>query len=253
MKGRYVKFAGGHFAPLVYIKNASINAVLDNSGESTALRAEGKVDVYSLANMDMNGFKYDGLAGGGGFDISVQAEYALLSILDVGLKADHIPLIPSATKEYSLAVNKDLFKVGDLLSGSMPDMDIAGILDFSKMTASGEIAYIMRPMRWDAYALFRPLRNNFLVLKPNMGFTAINSSEKGYFNIGLQADLNVGRWFTFSFFTGSYDGMARNRLLFDFHWAVLPRYLAIETRSQDYFKAWTLNGVSVTFGGALAF
>jgi hypothetical protein len=69
----------------------------------------------------------------------------------------------------------------------------------------------------------------------------------------LLANLNAGRWFTFSVYTGTYNGMARNRVGFDFHWKYVPIFMYLDMRSHDYLKSWTLDGASITIGGALAF
>ncbi|MDR0550845.1 MAG: hypothetical protein LBG72_02370 [Spirochaetaceae bacterium] len=238
---------GTWFAPLIYIPRSDINVVL-NSTDQVDMYLNGTAEMYSFINP--NG----GAMDLGGFDVSLQVEYALFAIMDVGISALHIPLIPAV-----LHSGKEL-KWDNIRLMEIPNLtDIQGGIEFdtSKIMDSQDFSsgfdkteyVVLRPMRWDFYALFRPLRRDILTLRPNIGFTVITPSKDPYFNIGLEVQFNAGKMFTASFFTGGYDGLCRNRLGIDFHVGKAARFvMGLEMRSQSYGGAWSLKGAAVEIG-----
>jgi hypothetical protein len=249
----YVKFTGGHFIPVFYIPNSGVDVYIDTRGNGTVLGVDGSINGYTAIAFDSNN-KPTGLSSYGGFDISAQAEYNFFSMLDVGITIDNIPLVPAhMTTVMTMNMSQDILNTSDLLhGGGMGGFD--SLFDNIKPEfANNGDKWVTRPMRWDVYALYRPLLTDFLVLRPHIGFTSLTPAEVGYFNFGVEASLNVGDWFTFAYYTGGYDGICRNRFTLNFNWKVLPIFFSIETRSQDYWRAWTLDGALITLGGAMAF
>jgi hypothetical protein len=121
-----------------------------------------------------------------------------------------------------------------------------------------------------------PENPDFLVVRGNIGFTALYPAEKMpkradmkdeglkgndfySFNWGLGTDLNVGRWFTFTLYTGSYDGLVHNTIGLDFHWYVLPIFLIADftavdnNKPSDYGNAWSITGANIKLGAHWAF
>jgi hypothetical protein len=242
----YVSIGAAHYIPLVYMPRSEVKATIDTSGENTKITLKGDIQGYTAAKIRDDSF---GGMDFGGFDLSLKAEYALFPILDIGISAANIPIVPAhLTTQFTMDFNKTIIDGENFFDDPTLDTDIDTDLKYSSADK-----WVVRPMRWDLYSLFRPLGKDFLVLKPNIGFTAINPSEETYFNLGLETDLNVTRWFTVSFFTGTYDGLARNRIGLDFNWYVLPIFIYLDMRSQSYLRSWTLKGAAVTFGGAWAF
>jgi hypothetical protein len=212
-----------------------------------------------------------------------------MSFLDVGTTITHLPLIPAVV---TTAIEKDVYdplmtiNAGNAINGGEAVQDDTA--DFIKDLMSEDALKtdvkktILRPFRWDFYALFRPLQMlhilpknpDFLVARGNIGFTALFPAEKMpseddikglrgndfySFNWGVGADLNVGRWFTFSFYTGSYDGLIHNTIGLDFHWYVLPVFLIVDcsavdnNKPSDYANAWSITGATVKIGAHWAF
>ncbi|MDR2521849.1 MAG: hypothetical protein LBC72_04760, partial [Spirochaetaceae bacterium] len=249
--GLFFSITGAHYVPVLYIPRSNMDIKLLNKdrvemGLDGAVRAYMPFRVFDM--LDGNGV---GPIDWGGVDVSVQVEYALFPILDLGFTALNIPLVPAALHASSMLVfnpaRNAIVSVDNLVQQDFK-LNTGALTDFEHVDGTDE-RWVTRPLRLDVYALFRPFRNDFLVLRPNIGFTTLNPSEDAYFNLGLETSLNCGRWFTFSWFTGGYDGLCRNRLGFDLRlWKIARGYLNVETRSQDYIGAWTVKGVAVEIG-----
>ncbi|MDR2602040.1 MAG: hypothetical protein LBC53_06270 [Spirochaetaceae bacterium] len=240
-----------HFLPIIYIPHSDLNIKFTNK-DYIELGLEGTAKVY----MPFNVFKYmDGEDPGamdlGGLDFSLQLEYALFAALDVGFTALNVPLVP-AVLHTSSSLKFDPSRNTILSVRNLIDQDLEiktdSITDWERVDGTGE-NIVVRPMRMDFYALLRPFQTDFLVVRPNIGFTVLNPSETGYFNMGVEAQLNLGRWFTASFFTGGYDGFFHNKLGLDLRILKISRlYTNISMSSQDYGGAWTLKGLNVEIG-----
>ncbi|MDR2468088.1 MAG: hypothetical protein LBD22_03915 [Spirochaetaceae bacterium] len=244
----FVSITGTQYLPLVYIPRSDLSIKLYNK-ERVEMGLDGTAQAYMP-------FALAGSGGSdkvdlGGFDLSLQAEYALFPILDVGLTVLNLPLIPAALHtKATLKFDPDrntLLEIDDLVNGGF-NVDVGKATSPDTEYTAGEL-WVVRPMRWDWYALFRPIRTDFVVVRPNIGFTVLNPSEEGYFNLGFETSLNVGRAFTVSWFTGGYDGLCRNRLGLDLRLWQFARWFAnLEMRSQSYAGAWTLKGAAVELG-----
>jgi hypothetical protein len=245
----FASFTLSHYLPIVYIPKSNLNVHLRNTNEIVEMGLEGEARVYLPFNV--GSFGNSSTTDWGGLDLSLQAEYALFPILDVGITVLNIPFIPSALHTSSTLKfdrnRNSLLVIEDLVNGDF-NVTTDKIGDFESINGD-DTKWVVRPMRWDFYALYRPLRKDFLVIRPNIGFTVLNPSEEGYFNIGLQTSLNAGRIFTFSWFTGGYDGLCRNTFGFDLRlWKIARWFANLEMRSQTYGGAWTLKGASVELG-----
>jgi hypothetical protein len=86
------------------------------------------------------------------------------------------------------------------------------------------------------------------VIKPNIGFTVLNASEKAYFNMGLEAQLNVKRILTL-YVNGSLDeGLWRNRAGLQLNMRVLELDIEAGMQSQSFTGAWSMKGASLGLG-----
>ena len=247
----FFSVTGSHYIPVVYIPKSRVNAKVYNK-DKVEIGMDGTARVYMPANLF--NLAEGGDAGSmdwGGIDISLQAEYALSPIFDIGITMLNIPLIPSAlhtssTFKFDPERNK-LLSINNLIDNDIENTP-EKISDFERVDGSDAL-WVTRPMRADIYALFRPARADWLVLRPNFGVSLFNPSEKNYFNVGLETFLNAGRIFTFGWFTGAYDGLWRNRFGFDLRlWKIARWFLNLEMSSQDYIGAWTMKGAAVQLG-----
>lgn len=253
LPGLFFSVTGAHYVPVIYIPKSDLYVRFVN-GDNTRVGVGGTAEAYMpLAPGGETGSSKVDI---GGLDMSLQAEYALFPILDVGMTVLNIPVIPSALHtKASLSFDPDkntIMEIDDLVNGGF-SVDIGNATSPSTSYTTGEL-WVTRPMRFDWYLLFRPGRTDIVVLRPNIGFTVLNPSEQGYFNLGLETQLNAGRAFTLSYFTGGEDGLFRNRLGMDLRLGGFARWiLNLEMRSQSYAGSWTLKGLklelALKFGG----
>ncbi|MDR2490918.1 MAG: hypothetical protein LBD20_05895 [Spirochaetaceae bacterium] len=247
----FVSITGSHYIPVLYIPKSRINAKVVNK-DKVEIGLDGTARVYMPLNVfNLLDGKDAGSMDWGGIDFSLQAEYALSPIFDMGITMLHIPFIPSALHASSTfkfdPQRNNLLNIDNLIDNDLK-ISTEAVKDYERVDGNDSI-WIVRPMRVDFYALFRPARADWIVLRPNAGFTVFNPSEKSYFNIGLETMLNAGRIFTFSWFNGAYDGLWRNRIGFDLRlWKIARWFLDLEMRSQDYLGAWTMKGAAVQLG-----
>jgi hypothetical protein len=244
----FVGATASHYIPYLYIPRSDLNVKLTDTNY-VEMGLEGTAEMYMAADVFENPAS---LQDWGGIDISLQGEYALFPILDLGVSLLNIPLIPAglhtkAELRFSPERNT-LLRIDDFIKQGF-NVNTKSVTDVQHSESSCDTYWVVRPMRWDFYMLFRPLHKDLLVFRPNIGFTVFNPSEETYFNVGLETQLNLGRILTLSWFTGGYDGLCRNRLGFDLRmWRIARLYLGLEMRSQDYAGSWTLKGAAAELG-----
>jgi len=191
------------------------NIIIDSTGkpvkeEGLFLDTSGGINVYtptSLEKADASRF----LFGPGGFDLSLEGEYALFPFLDIGGNVTHIPFAAAALtnlmKLKLLDEYEDDFTFE--LSGTTlttPELNFTPVYSKAKKP-------VHRPLQFDLYARYKPLKSELLVIRPNIGFTVnINKGdEKGYFNAGLEALLNLKNIFTFYIGSGYKEEVWRQK------------------------------------------
>jgi hypothetical protein len=104
-------------------------------------------------------------------------------------------------------------------------------------------------LRFDVYALYRPLLVDFFTIRPNIGFThVLGEGIPPYFNAGLEFRLNVLRILFFHLGTGYEEATWRHRLGFAVNLRVFELDLEAGLRSQDLDKSFNLQGASVKLG-----
>ena len=230
------------FLPIAYIPRSTLDITLVTEDR---LQVSTNADASVYMPFDAKGQMKD--FGGG--DLSVSGEYALFPILDLGAAIFHILVIPARlSNKAGFGFENDLY-VEDVFQWMQKDnpMDDMGDFKLSDLASTKEI-WVVRPLRFDVYALFRPLRNDFLTVKPNIGFTVINPSEENYFNWGLEGQLNFADILYLSLGTGLEEGLWRHKLglTMDFH--AIALHLGAGLRSQDFAHSFQLNGLSVNLG-----
>ncbi|MDR2210814.1 MAG: hypothetical protein LBO65_05015, partial [Spirochaetaceae bacterium] len=203
-----------------------------------------------------------------GLDLSVEAEYALNSGWDLGGSIVSIPLRPSTLRygiEYHMDIDMDFFgKNGPLgnLSGdksAAPGKSSGEDEDFFEIdppTARNDLAFrAFRPLRFDFYANYRPLDTQLIVLRPNIGFSALTvyGYDKACFNAGLEAQLNLKRVFSVSLGTGYREKLWRHGLNLMLNLRVLELDLGVSLQSQDFAGSFRIQGAGAHVGFRLGF
>ena len=229
------------YLPLVYIPKSGFHYSLETEN-ALKLSASSTLDIYSPYPMNSVGSIRDW----GGLDLSLAGEYALFPILDLGTSLSHIPLAPARlTHKRRYALKEDtIFEDDDLFDGinefTTPEM--------VEKDYTGENKMVLRPLRFDTYALFRPLRTDFLVVRPNLGFTAINPSGETYFNWGLEGRLNPVEFFTVYLTTGREEGLWRHRLGLGLNVRYFEMVLEGAMSSQNFAPSFMGRGFSANLG-----
>jgi hypothetical protein len=240
-----------HYIPLIYLPKSDITVHVQTTEDPAKVLAEytGTVDVWS--GFDFENKRIDWRSGG--FDLTLNAELAVLPGMDIGLTGTHIPIVPAhltMVKKYALS---GVFFEGEGLVDAFTGGNTISRPNFNNSQTQSGSRRVLRPMRIDSYFLIRPFKTDVLVFRPDFGMTFFNPSETEYVNYGMETDLNAGRWFTLSFFTGIYDGLFHNKLKFDFHWRIIQMFLGVELASQDFRRSWELKGAALNLGFAVGF
>jgi hypothetical protein len=238
-----------YFSPLLYIPDSKIAYTLDTDNK-LGLTAKGNFTAYTPVNSDE--IKSEDFFKSGGVDLSLSAEYALFTRLDVGLAISRIPVVPASLDtgyNYTVDVKmKEIIDVNNIPPGDLITTDVSQG-DFTNL----ERIDIRRPLRFDLYGIFRPLTNDLLSIRPNIGFTTLNASEETYINFGGRFSLDLGRIFLFYIDTGLEEGFWRHKAGFELNLRVFELDLEAGLRSQNYLASWMGSGLSVKLGLAFGF
>ena len=204
------------FFPLVYMpSSAGISYSLKTKKgdeEGIFINTKGGIEIYSassLENLDVGSLIF----GAGGFDLSIEGEYALFPFLDVGA-GSQFPFAPATLTNQMKIGLKDEINIpltgADLIAGNTPEIPE---IDFENSYNSVK-KEVHRPLRFDFYARYKPFDSEFLVIRPNIGFSVnVNKGdEEGFFNVGLEARLNLINLFIVSLSTGYRETIWRQRL-----------------------------------------
>jgi len=240
------------YLPLLYLPKSSVGVQVVNTSGNISATLTGDLSVYS--SFDLQDFSSRDLPGGFGFDVNLNAEYHLLPILDAGITAINVPVLPARlTNVMKWSLNSEIYNGPGLIYVLGGDGEGFKIPELGSPEYLREQSkWVMRPMRWDLYFNFRPLRNDLLFIKPHTGVSVLQPIEDidklASFNLGVELDYNVGRSFTLAFYTGSYDGISHNRLALNFHCKNYGSFIELEMLSQDYLRSWTLKGAQINLG-----
>ena len=226
------------YAPLLYVPKSGINYILETD-DGVSLRSDGAISVYSPF-IDNGEIKF-------GFDLSTYGEFSLFSFLDIGGRISHVPMVPAVlNKRMRLTMTDIDFAVSgqDLIDGK--EIDFPGI-DFAEEYDSAEMK-VVRPLRFDLYARFRPFGPRLLSLTPNLGFTADISEGEEYFNAGLEFRLNLVDLFIPYLSVGREEGLWRNQIGFALNFRVFELDLEASLQSQTFKGCFSMKGFALGLG-----
>ena len=235
----YITIKPAWYIPLVYIPK-SVQKIKVAADDHFSVDMEGGVNMYIPFDFT-NGFEITNL---GGLDVSLSIERPIFGILDAGLELTRLPLMPSVLSNAGqIGMEGNVLdtrtSLTDGLSIKIPEMEqFYSVKNF----------WVFRPIGTELYALYRPFGRDSFFLRPNIGLSFLNPDEELHFNFGLETSVTPASFFTFKFFTGIQDRIAKNVFSFLFHWYRGGFWLKLDLRSQDYLRSWTMKGMGVSLG-----
>jgi len=225
------------YTPLLFIPKKGIEYKI-NTGETISIEAGGEIIVYGplLGNNDLQF----------GFDITMEGEYALFSFLDVGGSLTNIPFAAAQLEKgmrYTLDKNKFNVTVDPLNSGvTSPEIDFQQDTDYKNPVK------VYRPFRFDIYGRYKPFSNNFITVKPNIGFSVDGNDQEGFFNIGVEGTLNLKDLFLVRLSTGLLENIWEHKLGLALNLRVFELDLEGSLRSQNFAGTFTGQGFGLNIG-----
>ncbi|MDR2575605.1 MAG: DUF5723 family protein [Treponema sp.] len=268
------------FVPAVYVSPSSgisYSLSTEKDGkEGLFLDTEGEIRIYSPTSLESlfyvkddkdgndDGDKrpppFDSLPiipflGPSGFDLSLEAEYGLFDFLDIGGSVTNIPLVSAVltnetkigTEDFSFGlVGEELIK-GNNRNGS--ELETPS-LNFTKSYSNSAEKKVYRPLRFDLYARYKPFRSEFVVIRPNIGFSAnVNEGdEKSYFNAGLEFSVNLINLFTLYIGSNYQEDLWRQRVGLGINFRAFELDLRAVLRDQTFDGCFKGRGFEIGLG-----
>jgi hypothetical protein len=203
------------FFTLLHMKNNSIGLKGDADivNQKYGLKGTGWMKLYSAWDLDedVNPFASPGV------DLTLEARYALWSVLDLGLNVSHIPIIPSTlTHSKEIDVSSVSMTVDASHDALMNDPESAinfNVPELDDLLKDGpnENKIVLRPVRFDFYTLYKPFKSPIFIVKPSIGATVNSAAGAGLFNWGLGLEFNLPIIFSAYIATGLTEGLWANR------------------------------------------
>jgi hypothetical protein len=276
-------FSPAAYVPLLYMPPPEVSARI-NTSSGIKVDAVVNAGVYTAVPLDkfldVSSFSSSGGSGGGqtgdvsfgmndiwgalegwGLDASFDAEYACNPRWDLGASVGNLPLYPARLRygaqfqtTYPLDFETDEL-LADLLAGNEIDLPPPDQMD---ITFSDDLAFqVFRPLRFDFYAAWKPFSTNLIVLRPNIGFSALTvygyEGDKMCFNAGLEAQLNLKRVFSLALTTGYREKIWHHGLGLMLNLRVLQLDLGVALQSPDFAGSFRIQGAGVVVGLRLGF
>ncbi|MDR0645315.1 MAG: hypothetical protein LBG05_10520 [Treponema sp.] len=266
MHGRFLKddklkvtLAPSLFIPVVYIPKSTISYQL-NAEDVLSITAGGKINIFTPvftksiiedSSFGSDIFNINNIIGQKGFDFTLTAEYNLFPWLNVGGGFTHIPLSPAVLENRAsvLVPNQTLVDGSGLIEGKTDDLiktpDYEIIYDKSSIE-------IIRPMRFDVYADYKPFKSNLLIIRPNVGFTVFTPEDEARFNAVVGVQLNTPILLIHAS-TGYNELLWQHKLWLGLNLRIIEADLGLHLSSQDFKQSFDMRGAGVTLGVRLGF
>jgi hypothetical protein len=218
----YVRAAPSLYFPVFYARNGSMNFSFSTSGDGlgTKATAAGSADFKILTPFSLaEGVSVGGIFASPGLDMSLEGRYAIWRGLEAGLSINHVPLIPATTK-YETSSSGNLKMEASIL-GLKND---GSTLEFKNSAMVDNI--LLRPVRFDVFAVVKPFENLFVFIKPNVGISLLNIVDPEIpVNFGIEAGVNLPVALSASIGTHHTDGMWEHaiRAALDLHFVELDQ------------------------------
>ena len=251
-----------YFVPLAYMENPQATFTLspktnDDAIEGLNVKAEGTMNIYGYmpALAAERGLSGTELLKNGGLDLSLAGSYSPTKWVAVTGGINYLPIMVvqmntgirshfeyEGTLDNLLETKKDKNK--EIFT---PNMDV------DPLSADLPQKKIMRPLKINIGADFRPLQNDYLILSPFLAFPVINAKPY-YADGGLKIESRFAKVLGVYFDTGCIERMWRHELCFfiDSRWFTLN--LAASVASHDFRRTFTtLSGLGVKLGVGIGF
>jgi hypothetical protein len=259
------------FTPAIYIPSSTgiyynlytEKETEDGKKDGLFLDTRGEISIYtptSFEKAEPGRF----IGGANGFDISLEGEYALfpslvisdhdIGGLDIGGSFSHIPFAPAVlTSEMKMGLKPfHIELVGeDLLAGNQPKTPE---FEFEDMKYNNNAKkQVFRPFRFDVYARYKPLKTEFVVIRPNIGFSVNGNKgdEEGYFNAGLEARLNLRNIFIFYLGSGYQETIWKQKMGLVLNLRAFELDLEVALRDQTFPGCFTGHGLNLFLGSRI--
>ncbi|MDR3334750.1 MAG: hypothetical protein LBT13_07685 [Treponema sp.] len=256
-------FSPAMYVPLLYLPKPLIRYQFDSIRDSMYLDINADVNAYSPisieqvmeGNLAISTETIMELLDARGFDFSLNAEYALVPMLDVGGVVTNIPLIPAVLTHqthidfhYRYDPAEGIYD--SLLNNSFEFDDV----EFNDPVYSDNASFrVFRPLRFDCYVLFKPLVTNRVIIKPNIGFSVLTIYDEACFNMGLEAQLRFGRILFFRIGTLYQEKIWRNQFNLGLNLRLIELDLGLNLQSQDLKGLFDIKGAGVSIGIRIGF
>jgi hypothetical protein len=182
-----------------------------------------------------------------GFDLSFRACYPLFTFMDFGGGIEHIPVVP-ARLSFGQHQSVD-YEVNTGFSGSGFDMNNL-TPEFKSAASTSDYFIAFRPLRLDLYAVWRPLKDNLLRVKPNLGFSflTIYGYDDFCFNAGLEGVIFLGGFFSAGLGTEYKERIWKHKLRVDVNFRYVEIDFGINLEAPDFAASFSGKGLGFSAG-----
>jgi hypothetical protein len=247
------------YYPIVYAK-PEISYTYGADG-ATILNLNVNARVYTASSFEEDS-AFD-LTATPGIDFAIGAEFPLSEAIglnkilpfldfDVGIDLIGIPMISSSMSDYmelnvEVGGDKPINVMDPEMSENLikiPEDPSYGSLD------KDDAMRITRPFKMLAWADWRPLMGSkFLTVTPAIGF-AVNPlyDEKGSFEGGLKAKLDLANMFMVTAGVGYYDRLWKNSLDLAFNLRAFELDLGVSLQAPEFADSWNGHGIGLALG-----
>ncbi|MDR1566198.1 MAG: hypothetical protein LBS48_02810 [Treponema sp.] len=193
-----------------------------------------------------------------GVDLSVDVSYGLFSFLDVGGSVSHIPLYPAymqygARVDKTYVINENELDLNDLLDGGLGGIISPEPSEDDLEYFSGAHKAVFRPLRFAAYAFYKPFKKDWLALRPWIGFSALTVYDSACFNFGLDFQLKLVNMLNFHYAFSLMEKVWQNKLAIGLNLRLLELDVGAGFRSREFTGAFTVKGFYASVGMRLGF
>jgi hypothetical protein len=250
-----------YFAPIAYMENPKWHYSLSphTTGgvvDGITMKAGGTANIYgALSDYFANGkLSITDILKNGGVDLSLMGMYSPANWVAITGGVNYLPLMPVVTKKGLRASFNYEGSVNNFL-GSIASEDPSFLKQTMKTESSGSLPEkkIMRPLKIQIGADFRPFRNNYMILSPFLAFPVLNANPY-YVDGGLKLESRFAKVLGVYLDTRCIERMWRYELCFliDSRWFSFQ--LAASVASQDFKRTFTtLSGLGVKLGLGIGF
>ncbi|MDR0539912.1 MAG: hypothetical protein LBG74_05345 [Spirochaetaceae bacterium] len=244
------------YIPVAYIPKSMITYEID-SHTGIAVSAEAYANVYTPISIEngmnelneLNMDTINSIIAQGGVDISLFAEYPFLKNLDAGIQLTRIPLAPARLTNRMLVDDVVITVDGkNLIDVIDQDIDVT----FNPKYETGSYP-VLRPFRFDLYAVWRPFTSSIISLRPHLGLSFITADKVPHINGGLRGEVNLARILMLRLALGHDETVWKHSLNLELNLRILDFYAEARFISQDFINSFRGGGLGAAAGIKIGF